>query len=86
MQNKIDFENGRLFLVNSQECNQNDSFDTFDIFKKMDEYYNQMCTVWHWKPHSIESGRCIETRMRVKDAIWQMREGWLEIAIYEIDT
>lgn len=86
VEKEIDFANGHLFCMKSQEGDENDLFDTLDVFKRMKEYYNKTCVVRHWKQRTIESGGWIESRMRVQDAIWQMKEGWLERATYEIDT
>ncbi|MFH2115100.1 MAG: hypothetical protein ABIJ86_11400 [Spirochaetota bacterium] len=55
----------------------NDMFEAFDEFKRMEKYYNAYCVVRHWKQHAF-----VETRMRIRDAVWQMKEGWLERASF----
>ena len=82
---EIDFANGHLFCMKSQEGDENDIYDTYEVFDRMTKYYDQICIVRHWKQYTLESGGWIESRMKVKDAIWQMKEGWLERATYEID-
>jgi hypothetical protein len=79
---KIDFANGHLFCKNSQEDVEIDLVNTLDIHQKMDEYYKQSCVVRHWKQHTIKSGEWVESQMSVKDAIYQIKEGWLEKATF----
>lgn len=83
---EIDFANGHLFCLQSQEGDENDMMETYDVFERMEKYYNSFCVVRHWKQYTMESGGFIETRMKVRDAVWQIKEGWLERASFHIEA
>lgn len=85
MEHEIDFENGRLHCLDSQHGEEIDLVSTFDIFKRMEAYYKQDCVVTHWKQRTLESGEYVKSYMKVKDAIWLIKEGWLEKATIEIE-
>ena len=84
---EIDFEDGQLYYRWTKEgYGRNDLYETLEIFNKMNKYYGQDCTVTHWKQYTLESGGFVTSRMKVRDAIWQMKERWIEKATFEIDT
>jgi hypothetical protein len=79
---EIDFKDGQLYC----QSGRNDLYETFELYTKMKKYYEQYCTVTHWKQYTLESGGFVTSHMRVRDAIWQMKERWIEKATFEIDT
>lgn len=93
MEHEIVFENGRLFCRDATPGEALDPAATLDIYKKMEEYYNQACTVtfWHKKTVALQPfgirdiGEFVQRTMRVRDAIFQIKEGYLEQATIEID-
>ena len=74
---EIDFANGHLFCSMSQEGDENDMSETFEVFQRMEKYYDSYCVVKHSVP-----GGVAESRMKTRDAVWQIKEGWLEDAVF----
>lgn len=65
-------------------CKEKDEYEEYEIFKKQKEYYEKKCIVRHWKQLTMESGEFVESEMRVCDAIYQIKECWLERATFEL--
>ena len=84
-EHEIDFANGHLFCMKSQEVDENDLFKTLDVFDKMKKYYNSYCVVTHWVHYTMKNGGFVKSRMKVRDAIWQIKAHWLEQATFEIE-
>ena len=82
----VEFENGNLFCAKSQEGDQCDIYETFDIFKQMEKYYGSICVVKHWKQRTMDTGEWVESSMKVGDAVFQMKEHWIERASFTLDT
>ena len=82
----VEFENGNLFCAKSQEGDQCDIYETFDIFKQMEKYYGSTCVVKHWKQRTMDTGEWVESSMKVEDAVFQMKEHWIERASFTLDT
>lgn len=81
---EIDFVNGHLFCAKSQEGNSLE--ETYEIFKRMEAYYNSKCVVTHWRQRTIDKGEFVESTMKVKDAVWGMsKEGFLRKASFILD-
>jgi hypothetical protein len=59
-----------------------DIYEEFNDFIKKEKYYNSLCVVTHWKQYTMEAGGCVESQMKVREAIWQMQEHWLERATF----
>ena len=80
----IDFANGHLFCLKSKD-DENDIHETFDVFRRMEKYYNSWCVVTHWERRTMESGVFLKTRMKVRDAVFQIQEGLLERASFVLE-
>ena len=84
MDHTIDFHNGHLYCEGSEHGQEEDLYSTYDIFKSMNEYYSKQCTVKHWIQKTLESGVWVESTMSVKDAIFMMKEHYIERATFTL--
>ena len=83
MDHSIKFENGHVYCEASLDGDEMTLYDSLEIYKEMKEYYKQPCIVTHWKYDGMETGRWVESQMTIFDAVWQMKEGWLNQASFK---
>ena len=84
----VSFKNGHIYcdldeIDLSGDNVELDLYSTYDLYKKMDKYYNQQCVVRHWRQKTMESGRWVEDVIKIKDAVFMMKENLIEQASYK---
>ena len=76
------FYKGELYCLDAEHGQTTDIYRSYEIFKDMKKYYSQQCVVTHWRQRTMESGEFVESTMSVGDAIWQMKEHYIERATF----